>query len=145
VRGLVDAGVRAVRRARSQVEDTDAVHVEGAWSLPPAQPWDHPDWVLARAVAAAVIDPDDHLLISATRLEEVPLQHIADRLGVTVTVAAGWRRRAEARLAQVIRGGELSGITLDATLRKARATRNAAGGSLTMAQPAQHGAAGHAG
>src|SRR6266568_601658 len=123
---LVDAGVRAVRRARTRVEDTDAVHVEGAWSLPPAQPWDHPDWVLARAVAAAVIDPDDHLLISATRLDEVPLRQVADRLGISVTVAAGWRRRAEARLAQVIREGDLSGITLDATLRRARAARNAA-------------------
>jgi len=109
---LVDAGIRAVRRARARVEDTDAVHVEGAWSLPPAQPWDHPDWVLARAVAAAVIDPDDHLLISATRLDEVPLQQVADRLGVSVTVAAGWRRRAEARLAQVIRDGELAWVPL---------------------------------
>ncbi len=142
---LVDAGVRAVRRARTRVEDTDAVHVEGAWSLPPAQPWDHPDWVLARAVAAAVIDPDDHLLISATRLDEVPLQQVADQLGISVTVAAGWRRRAEARLARVIVDGELSGITLDATLRRARAARNAASRSLTMAQPARQGAAGHAG
>src|SRR6266568_1749088 len=122
----VDAGTRSVRSARARVEDIDAVHVAGAWSLPPAQPWDHPDWVLARAVAAAVIDPDDHLLISATRLDEVPLQQVADRLGISVTVAAGWRRRAEARLAQVIREGDLSGITLDATLRRARAARNAA-------------------
>src|SRR6266568_7263143 len=112
---LIDAGARAVQSARARVEDTDAVHVPGAWSLPPAQPWDHPDWVLARAVAAAVIDPDDHLLISATRLEEVPLQQVADRLGVSLGVAAGWRRKAERRLAQAIAAGELAWVALTPT------------------------------
>jgi len=109
---LIDAGARAVKRARAQVEDTHAVHVEGAWSLPPAHPWDHPDWVLARAVAAAVIDPDDHLLISATRLDDLPLQRVADRLGVSLTVAAGWRRNAERRLAAALTAGELTWVPL---------------------------------
>jgi len=62
-----------------------------------------------------------------------------------VTVAAGWRRRAEARLAQVIREGELSGITLDAALRRVRAAKNAASGRRTLVQPVRQGAAGHVG
>jgi hypothetical protein len=109
---LIDAGIRAVRRTRARAEDTDAIRVDTAWSLPPTQPWDHPDWVLARAAAAAVIDPDDHLLISATRLEDQPLHQIADQLGVSVPAAVGWRRRAERRLATAIAVGELAGFPL---------------------------------
>jgi len=142
---LIDAGIRAVKRARAQVEDCDAVRVEGAWSLPPRQPWDHPDWVLARAVAAAVIDPDDHLLISATRLEDVPLAQVAEVLGVPVAVAAGWRRRAEARLAKVIVEGDLNGIALDATLRRARAAKNAPPKRLTTARTAGRDVSGDSG
>jgi transposase-like protein len=122
---LIDAGARAVKRARARVEDLDVIHVDIAWSLPPAQPWDHPDWVLARAVAAAVIDRDDHLLISATRLDDQPLHQIADHLGVNVTVAAAWRRQAEHRLAAAIADGELAGITVDAAVRRVRAARSA--------------------
>ena len=42
---LIDAGARAVRRSRCQAQDIDAVRVRGGWSLPPARPWDHPDYV----------------------------------------------------------------------------------------------------
>jgi hypothetical protein len=110
---LIDAGARAVKRARGREEDeADAIRVETAWSLPPQHPWDHPDWVLARAVAAAVIDPDECLLISATRLEDVPLQVVADKLGISVAVAAAWRRKAERRLATAIVEGELDWVRL---------------------------------
>lgn len=135
---LIDAGARAVKRARARAEDCDAIHVDTAWSLPPAQPWDHPDWVLARAVAAAVIDPDDHLLISATRLDDQPLHQIADQLGVSVAVAATWRRKAEHRLAAAIAAGELTGITFDATLRRVRTAENAAARNAAVAPPAEH-------
>ncbi|MCY1144030.1 hypothetical protein OWR29_39055 [Actinoplanes sp. Pm04-4] len=109
---LIDAGARAARRARDQERDTDVVRVSGTWSVPPRQPWDHPDWVLARAVAAAIITVDEALLIAETRLENVSLAMLADRLGVGVAVAAAWRRKAEQRLAQAIRAGELDGIPL---------------------------------
>ncbi len=109
---LIDAGARAVKQAREREEDTNIVHVEGAWSLPPHQPWDHPDWVLARAVAQAVIDPDEHLLISATRLDNVPLNVVADKIGISMPLAASWRRKAERRLAEAIRLGEMSGVVL---------------------------------
>lgn len=109
---LIDAGTRAVRRARTRAEQIETIHVDGAWSLPPTHPWDHPDWILARAVAAAVIDSDDHLLISATRLDDRPLRTVADQLGITVAAAAAWRRRAEHRLAEAVSSGELIGVPL---------------------------------
>jgi hypothetical protein len=109
---LIDAGMRAVRRAQQWSDPGDVVRVRANWSLPPQQPWDHPDWVLARALAAAVIDQDECLLISATRLDELPLQLVADRLGVSATVAAAWRRNGERRLVEAIRSGELDWVPL---------------------------------
>ena len=47
--------------------------------------WDHPDYVLARAVRAAVIGPEECLLISATRLDDLGPQAVADHLRVPVT------------------------------------------------------------
>ena len=147
---LIDAGARAVKQAREREEEIDTILVDGAWSLPPKQVFDHPDWVLARAVAAAVIDPEEHLLISATRLEDVTLQVIADKLGVTVPVATAWRRKAELRLAKAIMAGELEQVSLFATapLRRAAAARaeataaaaEPAAAQATSCRPAQTGA-----
>jgi hypothetical protein len=125
---LIDAGARAVKRAREREEETDTVMVDGAWSLAPQQPFDHPDWVLVRAVAAAVIDPEEHLLIGATRLEEIALQVVADTLGVSVAVAAAWRRKAELRLVAAVADGELDRVSLVATapLRRSAAARSGA-------------------
>ena len=92
------------------MQDLDAVRVIGGWSLPPARPWDHPDYVLARAVRAAVIGPEEALLISATRLDEVRLGTVADHLGVPVTTAASWRRHAEQRVAAAIHAGDLDWV-----------------------------------
>jgi hypothetical protein len=107
---LIDAGARRVKDRRAgdaAGDEVDLVRVAGSWSLPPQHPWDHPDWVLSRAVAAAVIDPDECLLISATRLDRVDLQVVADKLGITRELATAWRYAAERRLADAIRGGEL--------------------------------------
>ncbi|MEU4427095.1 hypothetical protein AB0F81_41270 [Actinoplanes sp. NPDC024001] len=109
---LIDAGVRAVKQARDREARIETVRVPGSWSLAPRQPWDHPDWVLARAVAAAVISPDEHLLISCTRLENVDLATVADRLAISVAVAGAWRRRAERRLAAAIRAGDVDRVPL---------------------------------
>jgi hypothetical protein len=109
---LIDAGARAVKRARERDEEIDTIRVRATWSLPPHHPWDHPDWVLTRAVAGAVIDPDECLLISATRLDDTPLQVVADKLGIAVTLAAAWRRKAERRLAEAIHSGELTWVPL---------------------------------
>ncbi len=108
---LIDAGARAVRRARNSVRDNDVIRVQEAWG-PPPRPWGHPDWVLTRALTAAVIDPEECLLISATRLDDVPLTVVADRLGVTVDLAASWRRDGERRLVAAIRSGDLDWVAL---------------------------------
>ena len=104
---LIDAGARRVKTSRTDADDTDMVRTIGSWSVAPRFPWDHPDWVLSRAVAAAVIDPDECLLISATRLDRVALQVVADKLGITRELATAWRYAAERRLAEAIRAGEL--------------------------------------
>jgi hypothetical protein len=116
---LVDAGLRAGRKARAAEKSAGAVHGDLAYSRPPEEPWDHPDWVLARAVVAAVIDPDECLLIGATRLEDVPLRVAADKLGIGVALAAAWRRKGERRLAGAIADGELDWVSLSA--RRSRA------------------------
>ena len=109
---LIDAGARAVRRARDSVRDNDAIRVPDTCGLPPPRPWDHPDWVLTRALRAAVIDPEECLLISATRLDEVPLRAVADELGITVDLAGAWRRAGEHRLVEALRAGDLDWVTL---------------------------------
>jgi hypothetical protein len=114
---LLDAAVRAGRRARAAEGDTAPVHVDRAWSWPPARPWDHPDWVLERAERAAVIDADEAVLIGATRLEDVPLAEVAAALGVSVQLARSWRRAAERRLVEAIRTGELDYVPLRARRR----------------------------
>ena len=104
---LLDAAIRAGRRARDQAGDLEVVRVERAWSRAPSHPWDHPDWVLARAVAAGVVDRTEAHLIGATRLEDNSLADVASQLGLDVQLARDWRYRAEARLAAAIRVGEL--------------------------------------
>ncbi|MEJ3741818.1 hypothetical protein WEI85_00750 [Actinomycetes bacterium KLBMP 9797] len=132
---LIDAGARAVKRAREREEETDTVTVDGARSLPPQRPFDHPDWVLARAQAAAVIGPEDNRLIGATRLDEIPLQLIADELGISVEVAAAWRRKAELRLVEAVADGELDRVSLVAAAAAARRRRLAASVSATADTP----------
>jgi hypothetical protein len=109
---LIDAGARSVRRARACAQDNDAVRIFQAWGPPPRRPWDHPDWVLARALAAAVLDPEECLLISATRLDDVPIQVVADRLGISTQLAISWRRSGERRLVTAVRAGELDWVSL---------------------------------
>lgn len=111
---LIDAGARAVRRARNSVRDNDVIRVQEAWG-PPPRPWGHPDWVLTRALAAAVIDPEECLLISATRLDDVPLRVVAERLAISVELAAAWRRDGESRLVAAIRAGDLDWVSMSPT------------------------------
>jgi hypothetical protein len=109
---LIDAGARSVRRARACAQDNDAVRIFEAWGPPPRRPWDHPDYVLTRALAAAVLDPEECLLISATRLDDVPIQVVADRLGISTQLAISWRRGGERRLVAAVRAGDLDWVAL---------------------------------
>jgi hypothetical protein len=114
---LVDSGARAVKRAREQSERTEPVSSDGPQSIPPTRWWDHPDLVLARAVAAAVIGPEEHLLIAQTRLEDIPLREVADHLGISAATAISWRWTAEQRLREAIQAGDLHWVNLSAGAR----------------------------
>lgn len=122
---LIDAAARAVKRAMEREAGAETVHVQSTWSVPPRPSFDHPDWVLARAVAAGVISPEEWLLISRTRLEQDTVQTVAAELGVSTAVAAAWRRRAERAIAEAITGGELDRVSLLETAARKRARRTA--------------------
>ena len=68
----------------------------------PPRPWGHPDFVLAKVVAAGVIDPEDGDLISSTRLEHRSLAEAARKLGISYKACQLRRARAEATLAEFI-------------------------------------------
>jgi hypothetical protein len=109
---LVDAGVRAARKIRDAESDTMLIRGGEAGSLLPIRPWDHPDLVLACAVATAVIDRDEARLIAATRLDHDTLARVvAAEIGISPQTASDWAR-AEKRLQQAIAAGELSFVPL---------------------------------
>jgi hypothetical protein len=109
---LVDAGVRAARKVRDAESDTVLIRAGDAMWLLPIRPWDHPDLVLARAVATAVLDRDEARLIGATRLEHQTLAGVAGEIGISPQTASDWRSRAETRLRQAIAAGELAFVPL---------------------------------
>jgi hypothetical protein len=109
---LIDAGLRAARKARDADSDAQFIHTEVVGPIAPIRPWDHPDLVLARAVAAAVIDLDEANLIAATRLEDATLAQVAVKLGIAASTASARRARAERRLAQAITAGDVSAVVL---------------------------------
>lgn len=104
---LIDAASRAAKRSRHHAEETEPLQSGHARSVPPQRPWDHPDWVLARAVATAVINPEECELIGATRLEGIRISVVAEQLQISTAVATAWRRKAEHRLREAILAGEL--------------------------------------
>jgi len=74
----------------------------------PVMPWGHPDFVLAAAVRQRILTAAEAELIGRNRLEGVPLAQIAEQLQVSHSALCHRRRRAEARLTQAIRRGQLS-------------------------------------
>ena len=124
---LIDAGLRAARKARDSDSDAELIRASAVGSIAPVHPWDHPDLVLARAVAAAVLNADQANLIAATRLESTTLAEVAGWLGIAPSTASAWRGKAERSLAQAIAAGELHGVALRARFtgsRDAEARRN---------------------
>ena len=116
---LIDAGLRAARKARDADSDAQLIHVDATGPIAPIHPWDHPDLVLARAVAAGVIDADEANLIAATRLDRATLAQAAARLGITSSLASSWRSKAERRLRDAIRDGDLAFVPLRPRRRRA--------------------------
>ncbi len=88
------AGYTTVREAL----DAPVPAGSGFRSAPPSPPWGHPDFVLARAVADAVLTAEEAELIGSTRLEGLPLAEAAQRRGATYEAIKKTRRRAELRL-----------------------------------------------
>jgi hypothetical protein len=109
---LVEAGVRAARKIREAESDTMLIRRGEAGAVLPIRPWDHPDLVLARAVAVAVLDRDEATLIASTRLDHQTLAVVAAQIGISPQLASNWRARAEKRLVEAIGAGELSFVPL---------------------------------
>src|SRR5262249_7950769 len=130
---LIDAGLRAARKARDADSDAQLIHIEATGPIAPIQPWDHPELVLARAVAAAVIDADEANLISATRLDTATVAQVADKLGIAASTASAWRTKAERRLAAAISDGELAFIALRPRRRRANTSNTATNTSTNTA------------
>lgn len=73
-------------------------HVAAVEASAPPPPFGHPDLVLARAVQDRAITAAEANLIGETRLENVSLLEVAQRLGIAKSTLAMRRRRAEHRL-----------------------------------------------
>ncbi|QGN48014.1 hypothetical protein GKC29_14945 [Micromonospora sp. WMMC415] len=140
---LIDAGLRAARKARDADSDAQLIHTDATGPIAPIQPWDHPDLVLARAVAAGVIDADEANLIAATRLEHATLAQAAARIGITSSLASSWRLKAERRLVEAIREGSLAFVPLRPRRRGVATQQRVAATQQRMAAAQQRvGAAG---
>lgn len=92
------AAYRAGHATVREALDAPVPAGSGFRSAPPSQPWGHPDFVLARAVADAVLTAEEAELIGSTRLEGLPLAEAAQQRGVTYEAVKKTRRRAELRL-----------------------------------------------
>ena len=143
---LIDAGLRAARKARDVDSDAQLIHAEAIGPIAPIHPWDHPELVLARAVAAAVLDPDEASFIAATRLGTTTVAQVAHRLGIPASTASDWRARAETRLAAAISDGELAFVPLRPRreVRRRRRANTATNTSVGPANTATDGSVGRA-
>ncbi len=110
---LCFAAFNAGRRLRHREAAHSGRRAELSESIRPAEPWGHPDFVLAKAVSLGVITRTAADLIGRTRLEGESLATAAADNGLSYTAGQVQRWRAEQRLAQAIHDGELSEMALD--------------------------------
>lgn len=105
--------------------------IENAVGMAPHLPYGHPDLIVVRAVQAEVIERDDAELIVITRLEQTPIEAVAQAWGIDAPVLRMRRKRAETVLVDALVGGVLSGaiaassrdeLAARARARKARRT-----------------------
>ncbi|MBY8851313.1 hypothetical protein K7G98_24440 [Saccharothrix sp. MB29] len=92
------AAYRAGHACVREALDAPVPSGHGFRSTTPPPPWGHPDFVLARAVAAGAITAAEAELIGATRLEGMPLAHAAAGRELSYQAAKKARRRGERRL-----------------------------------------------
>jgi hypothetical protein len=115
LRSVKLAGAKVVQRllsaaftaARAALRADEPIRTTAPVELPVAA-GGHPDFVLARAVAAGVITAAEAELIGATRLEGVSVADYAECHGRGYWAVAKERSRAEERLVAAVRSGELS-------------------------------------
>ena len=93
--------VGAARLLRAELAERAGPAADPVPAAPP-RPWGHPDFVLAKVVAAGVIDPEDGDLIASTSLEHRSLAEAARKLGISYKACQLRRARAEATLAEFI-------------------------------------------
>jgi hypothetical protein len=101
------AAYRAGLLARYHREGVPSVPLPPISSAPPPPPWEHPDLILADAVAKGVLSPLQAELIGRSRLEDLTLKQAAAELGVSAAAAYKARRRGEARLVAAIASGDV--------------------------------------
>lgn len=134
------AGVKA-RRSDNLLELPPDVPVG---SRTPYRPYGHPDLVLGRAVAAGIITEAQAELIAATRLGDVLIEQIAAECGQPSAVMRMRRKRAERKIVNALKQGQVSGVVLGARFaddRDAKARRN---GGVSMSRLARQVATWHA-
>jgi hypothetical protein len=96
---------RAKALVRRELAEQARAEHHGA-ACAPTLPYGHPDLVLARAVAAGVVCPEDAALVGETRLGGARPEEAARALGIGRAAAYKRRRRAEAALARWLAGGD---------------------------------------
>jgi hypothetical protein len=100
------AGLRSL-----PVHDTDELPIDlPAGGHAPSRPYGHPDVLLARATAAAVITVEQAELIGATRFGDAHIDVLAAQAGLPSPVLRMRRRRAEHALAAAIHNGALADV-----------------------------------
>jgi len=105
---LCNAAYVAARKALTAEEAAASGEANaGFGSTLPPRPYGHPDFVLARAVAAGVLTAADAELIGGTYLEETTLAEYADRVGLSRWAAYRRRSQAVARLVAALHAGRL--------------------------------------
>jgi len=126
----------AFSKARGELDkrapDTSGEVTFAPASRPPATPFNHPDFVLARAVRLGVLTAEEADLIGATYLEKVSVAEYAERTGRTYWQVYRQRRPAVARLVAALQAGTLSDPTADVI---AEATMTLAPDTTTLNRP----------
>jgi hypothetical protein len=95
---LIWPAVKAAHRTLVAELSWQDRHCRQAESARPPSPFGHPELVLGRAVAEAVVHPDDAELVAESRLGETSLQELAVRWGVSYPSLRKRRARAERAL-----------------------------------------------
>lgn len=107
----------AFSKARSELDKRETPASSEVTAAPgsrvPATPFNHPDFVLVRAVRLGVLSAEEADLIGVTYLEKVGVGEYAERVGRSYWQVYRQRSAAVQRLVAAIRSGELSDPYLD--------------------------------